>query len=227
MLIATSAILAMRCPECGRMEFNDFSRFIFPRGKTVDIFCSCGAVKLAVVTKNRVFYLLQIPCPVCETQHLVEISGNGLWSGEITLLSCRETDLELGHIGPESKIMEMISRQEQELEELVNEFGCDGYFNNSEIMYEVLSQLYEIAGRGGLYCQCGNHKIDVDLFPDCLELQCKNCDSVNIIYAETEEDLNVILQVDTIELVRHGFKCLDSLAGADKPKKSRRKRSKT
>ncbi|MDD2444368.1 MAG: hypothetical protein PHS52_07705 [Desulfotomaculaceae bacterium] len=227
MLIVTSAVLAMRCPECGKMEFNDFSRFVFPRGKTVNIICSCGALKLTVVTKNRVYYSLRIPCPVCESQHPVEISGSGLWSGEVTRLSCLETDLELGHIGPESKIVEMISKQEQELEDLVNEFGCDGYFHNSDIMYEVLSRLHEIAGRGGLYCQCGNHKIEVDLFPDCLELQCKNCDSVNIIYAETEEDLSVIRQVDTIELARHGFRCLDNLADADKHKKSRHKRSKT
>jgi hypothetical protein len=66
----------------------------------------------------------------------------------------------------------------------------------------------------------------VDIFPDRLELQCKNCDSLNIIYAETEEDLKVIQQVDKIELARHGFICLDSLAntGKPKPKKGRHKR---
>lgn len=227
MLIATNAVLAMRCPECGKMEFHSFSRFAFSRGKAVSINCSCGATKLIVNTKNHASYWLQVPCVVCETKHLREISGKILWSGEVICLSCQDTDLELGHIGPESKVSEMTSSHEQELEALVDEFGCDGYFHNSEIMYEVLNCLHEIAEQGALYCQCGNHKIEVDIFPDRLELQCKNCDSINIIYAETEEDLNVIQQVDTIELARHGFKCLDSLSNSDKPKKDRRKRNKT
>lgn len=227
MLIATNAVLAMRCPECGKMELHDFSRFAFSRGKTVHINCSCGAVKLIVNTKNHINYWLHVPCVVCETKHLREISGKSLWSGEITCLFCQDTDLELGHIGPESKVREMASNHEQELEALVDEFGCDGYFHNSEIMYEVLNCLHEIAEQGALYCQCGNHKIEVDMFPDRLELQCKNCDSINIIYAETEEDLKVIQQVDTIELARHGFKCLDSLANTGKLKKARRKRNKT
>jgi hypothetical protein len=209
------------------MEIHDFSRFFFAKGKTVHINCTCGAVKLTVGTKNHVSYWLQVPCVVCETKHLIEVPGKSLWSGGVTCLSCQETGLELGHIGPESKISEMTSIREQELEALVDEFAGDGYFHNSEIMYEVLNCLHDIAERGALYCQCGNHKIEVDIFPDRLELHCKNCDSINIIYAETEEDLKVIQQVDNIELARHGFKCLDSLANTGKPKKTRRKRNKT
>lgn len=227
MLIAANAVLAMRCPECGKMEIHDFSRFAFARGKTVHINCSCGAVKLIVSTKNLSSYWLHVSCVVCETKHLREIPGKSLWSGEVTCLSCQDTGLELGYIGPEAMVREIAFDYEQELEALVKEFGCDGYFHNSEIMYEVLNCLHDIAEQGALYCQCGNHKIEVDIFPDRLELHCKNCDSINIIYAETEEDLKVIQQVDTIELARHGFKFLDSLSSTGKLKKPRRKRNKT
>lgn len=235
MRIDTNAVLAMRCPECGKMEYHDFSRFSFSRGKAFHITCSCGATKLIVSTKNLNCYWLQLPCVVCETKHLLEVSGKSLWSGKVISLSCQETDLELGHIGPKSKVSEMTASYEEELAALVKEFGCDSYFHNSKIMYEVLNRLHGIAERGGLYCQCGNYKIEVDIFPDRLELQCKKCDSINIIYAETEDDLKVIQQVETIELARHGFKCLDSfsntcldsLSSPGKPKKARRKRSKT
>lgn len=225
--IDTNTVLAMRCPDCGKMEFHEFSRFFIARGQSFHVNCSCGATKLTVSTKDFSCYWLQIPCVVCETKHLREISGKRLWSEEVVTISCDDTELELGHIGPKSKVKEMTASYEQELEALVNEFGCDSYFNNSKIMYEVLNCLHEIAERGELYCQCGNYKIEVDIFPDRLELQCKNCDSLNIIYAETEEDLKVIQQVDMIELDRHGFKCLDSLASTGKSKKVRRKRSKT
>lgn len=227
MLIATNAVMAMRCPVCGKMEFHDFSRFAVCKSRPVTINCSCGAAKLIINTKNHSFYRLQIPCLVCETNHYMEVTGRSLWSCDVTRLSCYDTDLELGYIGPEPKIRQIISAQEQELVDLVDDVNDEGYFHNSDIMYEVLNCLHEIADQGDLYCQCGNLKIEVELFPDCLELHCRNCDSVNIIYAETEDDLNVIRQVDTIELARHGFKCLDSLANTSKPKKARRKRSKT
>lgn len=227
MLIATNAVLAMRCPECGKMEFHEFSRFALTRGRSVPFTCSCGATKITVITKNHHTYWLHVSCVICETKHIREFTGRVLWSGEVIRLSCQDTDLELGHIGPEAKVSELASRHEHELEALVDEFSGDGYFHNSEIMYEVLNCLHEIAEQGALYCQCGNHKIEVDIFPERLELHCKNCDSINIIYAETEEDLKVIQQVDTIELARHGFKCLDSLANTGKFKKARRKRNKT
>jgi len=227
MLIATNATMAMRCPVCGKMEFHDFSRFSIFKSKAAYINCSCGAAKLIINTKNHSFYRLQMPCLVCETKHFMELTGKALWSGEVITMSCSDTDLELGFIGPESKVKQIISSQEQELVALADDINSEGYFHNSDIMYEVLNCLHEIAEQGELYCQCGNLKIEVELFPDCLELHCSNCDSVNIIYAETEDDLNVIKQVDTIELARHGFKCLDSLANTSKQKKTRRKRSKT
>ena len=93
-------------------------------------------------------------------------------------------------------------------------------------MYEVLNCLHDIAEPGAVYCQCGNHDVEVDIFPDRLELHCKGCDSVNIIYAETEDDLNVIRKVDTIELTRNGFNCLDSLANSGKPGKKNKRRRK-
>ncbi|MCG9967902.1 hypothetical protein L9W92_07510 [Pelotomaculum terephthalicicum JT] len=226
MLIATDAVLAMRCPECGKMDVHYFSRFAFPKGKAVSINCSCGATKMEVI-KNRSSYLLKLACMVCESGHLLEIPGKSLWSGEVTRLSCLETDLVVGNIGPVSKISEMMMNNGQELENFFDEFGYDSYFHNSKIMFEVLNRLHEIACAGGLFCQCGNYKIEVDIFSDRLELHCKNCDSINIVYAETEEDLSVIQQVESIELARHGFKCLDSLANVGKLKKTRRKRNET
>ncbi|MDD4169235.1 MAG: hypothetical protein PHD36_03085, partial [Desulfotomaculaceae bacterium] len=110
---------------------------------------------------------------------------------------------------------------------LLDELESYSYFHNPAIMYEVLDCMYDIANEGELYCQCGDFKIEVDIFPDRLELHCRNCDSINIVYAETEEDLSVIQQIDSIELAMHGFKCLDSVASTGKLKKMRRKTNKT
>lgn len=227
MLINTNSIMTMRCPICGIIKYHDLSRFAISKGNPIHINCSCGAAALIISTKNHALYRLQVPCLICDCKHQMEFTGKFLWSGEIIRLSCSDTGLELGYIGPEPAVKQIIYNQELELDALADDMNSEDYFHNPDIMYEVLSCLHEIAEQGDLYCQCGNLEIEVELFPDCLELHCKNCDSINIIYAETEEDLNVIRQVDTIELARHGFKCLDSLANTNKPKKSGRKRSKT
>ncbi len=226
MIIETGALLAMRCPECGKLDYHHLSRFEFGRRKKVEIACKCGFIKLVVNTKDRKDYMVQVPCVVCESKHMRSISSRRFWSDEVNYLFCQETGLELGYLGPEEAVRELAEAQEESIESLAGEFeGEDRYFNNSEIMYEVLNRLHDIAEQGALYCQCGNLDVEVDIFPDRLELHCKECDSINIIYAETEDDLRVIKDVETIELTRNGFGYLDSLANMDKTgKKTKRKR---
>src|SRR5690606_21707347 len=138
-------------------------------------------------------------CVICEVKHQRQISGAKLWSQQLINLYCQETGIELGHIGSEEKVKEAVMSYDYDLETLIEQFEGDDYFNNSNIMYQVINRLHDIAEKNALYCQCGNDEIDLDIFPDRVELQCKQCDSVNIIYAETEEDLSVIKKVDYIE----------------------------
>lgn len=226
MVIITDVLLGMRCPECGKLDYHRLSRFNFSGRKRVEIKCACGAVKLGISTRNRKDYLLQVPCVVCETSHALAISARMLWHGEVAYLYCQETGLDLGYLGPEEDVLVLSAAHEESMEALANEFEKeDEYFHNPEIMYEVLNRLHDIAEQGTLYCQCGNVDVDVDIFPDRLELNCQDCDSINIIYAETEEDLRVIRDTEAIELTRNGFKCLDSVANTGKmSKKNRRKR---
>lgn len=221
MPVETEKVLAMRCPECGRLEFHRLQRFAIARGESLDVRCSCGAVKFVISTRNLSLYRLKVTCVYCDGYHLISLSGKQIWSSrEVADLFCFDTGLELGHIGREEAVRKMVSGREKDLEALVNEFGRDDYFHNSMIMYEVLRCLQQIAEKGTLYCQCGNRQIGVDIFPDRLELHCSKCDSVNIIYAETDDDLQVIQQVEEIELAKNGFEFLDSLVRAGKIKKN-------
>lgn len=227
MILVTDTLLAMRCPECGKLDYHVLSRFDFSGHKNVEVTCQCGFVKLHITTKNRKNYWFHVPCVVCETKHMRSLSDKMLWSDEVTYLFCQETGLELGYIGPDEEVKTLAAAHEESIEALSDEFeGEDEYFHNSEIMYEVLNCLHDIAEQDSLYCKCGNQDVEVDIFPDRLELHCKDCDSVNIIYAETEEDLLVIKDVDAIELTQNGFECLDSLANTTKTgnNKTRRKR---
>lgn len=221
MPVETEKVLAMRCPECGKLDYHSIRRFAISRSANLSIKCSCGALKLGITTANRSEYRVKVACVYCEGFHHQAMSGKRIWgSEEVTGFFCPDTGLDLGHIGAEEAVRQAVRGREKELEVLVDEFGRDEYFHNSRIMYEALRCLQIIAEKGTLNCQCGNHQIGVDIFPDRLELHCNKCDSVNIVYAETDDDLEVIQQVEEIELSRNGFEYLDSLVRTGKTKKN-------
>ncbi|MBO8137809.1 MAG: hypothetical protein H0Z40_06710 [Desulfotomaculum sp.] len=228
MLISTSTVLAMRCPECGKLEFHKLSLFSFSGQRVLEIYCSCGAL-LLLARKKKNDYWIQLPCVICETKHQRQVSGKKMWSDELINLYCQETGIELGHLGPEKKVREAAHSCDYDIKALVEQFDTDDYFINCDVMYKAINYLNDIAEQKSLYCQCGNDNIEVDIFPDRLELHCKECDSVSIIYAETEEDLKVLEEIEYIELTRHGFEFLDSLSntgGGSKSKKNKRRRNK-
>ncbi|MTI80627.1 MAG: hypothetical protein FH758_07020 [Firmicutes bacterium] len=228
MLISTSTVLAMRCPECGKLEFHKLSLFSFSGQRVLEITCTCGA-PLLLARKKKNSYWLQLPCVICETNHQRQISGARMWSQELINLYCQETGIELGHIGPEDIVKEVAQSYDYDLKTLVEQFEGEDYFINTDVMYQAIHHVHEMAETNALYCQCGNDSVEVDIFPDRLELHCNECDSVNIIYAETEEDLKVIEQVECIELTRHGFEFLDSFSNSitkQKGKKTRPKHNK-
>ncbi len=221
MPVETEKVLAMRCPQCGKLDYHSIRRFAVAPGESMDMKCSCGSVKFVISTRDRSEYRVKVACVYCDGFHYQSLTGKRIWSsGGVIDLFCSDTGLEIGYIGRDEAVKKVVRGREKELELLVEEFGRDEYFHNSRIMYEVLRCLQHIAERGTLYCQCGNHQIGVDIFPDRLELHCNKCDSVNIIYAETDDDLQVIQQIEEIELAKNGFEYLDSLVRTGKTKKN-------
>ncbi len=220
MIINTETMLAMRCPKCGKLEFHKLSRFTFSGSNSVELVCTCGATKMIISLKKRGELWFQLSCVVCEAMHLRIISSQSIRQQKVVTFTCQETGLELGYMGPYDKIRQLIQNP-KEVELLFSELTSEDYFNNSDIMHQVLTCINELAEQGLVSCQCGNYNISIDIFPDRLELQCKKCSGTSIIYAETEEDLSIVQQVDELELIKEGLGFLDSLAHTSLSKKNR------
>ena len=56
--------------------------------------------------------------------------------------------------------------------------------------YEVLSELKEIAGRGGISCACGSRRYSMDVRPGAVDLVCRDCGAKLRLPAVTDEDLD-------------------------------------
>lgn len=211
MLITTQRTLALRCPLCGRLEFDTISWFDFSGGDPVRIKCKCGFNKLTINPKNdfRDFYF-QIPCLICDDVHIIRFSKAELWGKISLVLRCTTNGQELGYIGTEAAIDKLINQKRDDLESVVNNLGFDDYFTNPQVMYEILNHLHQIADANRLYCLCGNNQIEIEVFPEKLELHCPFCHSLHIIYAETLEDLRIVKEAEEIALTEKGFSSFDS-----------------
>ncbi len=205
MKLYTAKTIALRCSLCGALGYHTISPFSFSGGKAVSINCECGYRKARLGTKDYRQYWLQVPCVVCETEHRFVYPAPELWTASLTEICCPGTGLGLGYLGNLSEVRTAAAAWDEN-----GATGFDAYFVNPPVMYEIVRLLQALAGAEQLTCLCGSREIEVDLYPERLELYCRHCQSRSIIYAETAEDLKVMRDVQRIEMTPHGFACIDA-----------------
>ncbi|MDI6907502.1 MAG: hypothetical protein QMC81_08460 [Thermoanaerobacterales bacterium] len=203
MVIDTETTVALRCPECGRLGLFTLDRFSFSREKTQEVLCGCGAALMIVTGKKHRSYWLEINCAICEATHLYRLSPRECWGPDVVHLSCQETDIEMGHVGPREKVKACLPSHEEALEALVAEMGGKDYFHNAEIMLAALTYVHTLAEEGNMSCACGENRIELEIHPDRVELHCRHCRRVYVIEAATDEDLVRLESAERIELSRH------------------------
>jgi hypothetical protein len=206
MIITTGNVIAIRCPDCGTLEFHLLHLFAFGRQKKqVKIDCSCGARLAAVGTKDFQTFWFQVNCLMCEVIHLTYLSRKRIFAKKVEVITCEDTGVEVGYIGPKETVKKHIQEQDRSLREMVDEMGFGEYFDRPEIMFQVLDCLHDIAESDQLYCECGNFQIDIDVFPERLELKCSHCGCYVDVYAESEQDIRFVRETKEIKLTKSGF----------------------
>jgi hypothetical protein len=209
MLVSTQRKIALRCPLCGRLDLHQFSLFDFSGHTPVRVSCKCGFQKLIINTKNYQEFYLQLPCLICEEVHILIFKRHELLEQQLSVLRCAETGQDLGYIGVEASIDRIIRQKQDDIGSIINNLGFEDYFTNPQVMFEILNQLHQIADENNLFCSCGNNQIEIDVFPEKLELHCPYCQSIHVIYAETIEDLYMVKKVKLIVMTEKGFTSLD------------------
>ena len=66
----------------------------------------------------------------------------------------------------------------------------DEAFTDNVIMYEVLSELKDIAARGGITCACGSHEYTMQVRRGAVDLTCAKCGGRLRLPAATDSDLD-------------------------------------
>lgn len=200
MVITTQASVAIRCPACGRLELHSLSLFQLNKGQSLEIFCSCGAQVATFKMKKGQEVYLQVDCVLCDAKHLYQFHRKQVWGKKVLNLICADSKLDLGHLGPKEQVARLVKNHEAELLKLLQEIEDADYFRAPEVMLQAVSYLQDLAVDGAVYCSCGNPHIGMDLLPDRIELHCRDCDAVGVVYVENEQELAAIKSLKEVEL---------------------------
>lgn len=174
------------CPACGKANFHTRSVFALSAA-AARMECECGKEALEVQTDGTKFRLW-VPCGVCGGQHQAECSADALLHGRGIGLSCPVKQELCCYVGQEQDVRRAMENLTLRVEK---DKGADGEaFTDSVIMYEVLSELKDIAARGGISCTCGSTRYTVQVRRGAVDLVCADCGGRLRLPAATDEDLD-------------------------------------
>ena len=174
------------CPKCGKAQVHQRSRFALSAA-AARMECECEKSALQVETDGIKFRLV-VPCGVCGGEHQAECSAESLLEGRGIGLACPKTRQLCCYIGEEKDVMSAMENLALRVEKDKSESG--EAFTDNVIMYEVLSEIKEIAARGGIGCSCGSKRWSMQVARGAVDILCGDCGGRLRINAATDEDLD-------------------------------------
>lgn len=174
------------CPKCGKAVMHQRSEFAL-MAAAAHMECECGKSSLRVETDGTKFRLW-VPCGLCGGEHQAECSLENILQGRGIGLACPETKQLCCYIGEEEQVRSSMENLAIRAEKEKNE--DPEAFTDNVIMYEVLSELKDIAQRGGISCSCGSKQYRIRVGRDCVDLICPDCGGRLRLPAATDEDLD-------------------------------------
>ena len=176
------------CPKCGRAVMARRSAFSLAAA-AAHIECPCGQSDMLIETDGS-RCRLWVPCGLCGETHQAEVSSEAMLDGRGVGLACPKTKQLCCYIGRQ----EQVEKAMQELELRAEKDRCETpeAFTDNVIMYEVLSELKDIAARGGISCTCGCREYSIAVHRGAVDLICKDCGGKLRLPAATDEDLDLL-----------------------------------
>ena len=192
--------IAYLCPACHQAvvaEKTVFSLAAAP-GK---IPCPCGKSELKTeIAGDQV--KLTVPCLFCEKEHTVACSTLAFLHEKALAFSCAASGLDCCYVGEEGPVFAALKRLEEAVDKLEAQAGEKGTFLDELVMHEVLSEIKDIAQRGGISCTCGSRNWKLQVNYSSVDLFCADCGGAMRIPAATASDIDDICCKD--KLVIHG-----------------------
>ena len=178
------------CPKCGKPVMGTRSIFAL-EAADAEIICDCGESVLQTEFDGEK-YKVYVPCGICGETHMAVCPPERVLEGA-TALGCAKTKQFCCFIGDEGTVeknlRELVILAEKEKQQKDSE-DPEAFVDNV-IMYEVLSELKDIAAREkGITCACGSSRYGMEIRRSAVDLVCRDCGAKLRIPAATDRDLD-------------------------------------
>ena len=178
------------CPKCSKPVMGTRSIFAL-EAADAEIICDCGESVLQTEFDGEK-YKVYVPCGICGETHMAVCPPERILKGA-TALGCAKTKQFCCFIGDEGTVeknlRELVILAEKEKQQKDGE-EPEAFVDNV-IMYEVLSELKDIAAREkGITCACGSSRYGMEIRRSAVDLICRDCGAKLRIPAATDRDLD-------------------------------------
>lgn len=188
------------CPVCGQAVIASRTAFQLCAGDSA-LPCPCGKSELRF-TQLGDRCEVTVPCLLCARDHTAVCSNDAMLNQKLLALSCPKSGLGCCYIGEEGPVFRAMEQLEQAVDKLRADDAGErrGAFLNDGVMAEVLSELRDIAQRGGVSCGCGSTDYGVKVGYAAVDVVCAACGAALRLPAATADDLDALCARYTITI---------------------------
>ena len=189
MVQETKRFLSYICPHCLQSVIVERDLFSLAAASPARVKCPCSKSELEVeFLPNRV--KLAVPCLFCGRTHTVSCSSRAFIREKALAFSCAASGLDCCYVGEEGPVYTATARLERAVDKLGEDAADRGAFLNEIVMEEVLSELKDVAARGGISCTCGSGQWGFEVNFSSVDLFCWDCGGKYRVPAATAEDID-------------------------------------
>ena len=204
--------IAYRCPDCGVATLGLLGA-LTSVSDMLRIKCECGGPALDVQKLRDGKIHLSIPCVYCKTQHGYVLHDDIASRGELTMLACPYSNMDIAFIGSDEDISPELTRTADELARVLVSLEAetladiqpmdideDAALPEPQVFDAINFIVRDLEDAGNITCPCKNGKYELRFCEEGIQVFCENCGAAYTFYAKGASAAEEYLSLDAIEL---------------------------
>ncbi len=203
--------IAYRCPHCGSFTKSMVGAFLLS-SDMMRLKCPCGESEMTVVQTRDKKMRLTVPCFVCPTPHVYQVSATMFYERELFALNCAMSGLDIGFFGKAEQVEAAIDEADEALRELMAEADIASFdsfhtepprrqLTDPQVFDIVSFVISDLRAEGKITCRCEDAgEYAVEIGDDHILVHCETCGAEKRIPAESLTQAMDFLECESLVL---------------------------
>ena len=206
--------VAYRCPHCGTGVMSAVSLFAL-KGNMIRLKCTCGKSYMEIEPSAEQKLRLTVPCIICPKPHHFTVSEKIFFGGELFVLPCPYSDINIAVMGEINHVKAELARTELQLLDLMEKSGIQSFSSlheeaeervtDPQVLEIVMFVIRDLDEEGKIYCRCpkdegAESEYDAEVLPEGVRVTCRRCGATKLIPTQSLLEAHDFLNCDTLTL---------------------------